>query len=212
MSPLRPVLRVKFRRAKHLWVNLGCGASGKPGWTNVDIVKWPGINCVFDIRKGLPFANESVNGIFCEHAFEHLEYCNAVPELTSECSRVLVPGGVLHIIIVPDAGRYLRAYCENNWNSFATLRTLDADRRDILGFQYSAKMELINVVFRQNEEHKWAYDFENLELVLKRFGFSEIHQQEFGKSIEPKLGYYVTALNNGRRFTQTSICRFLNPP
>ena len=48
-----------------------------------------------------------------------------------------------------------------------------------------------NLVKMRNIQDKWVGSSErNLELVLKRFGFSEIHQQEFGKSIEPKLVLY----------------------
>ena len=43
-------------------------------------------------------------------------------------------------------------------------------------------MELINVVFRQGFEHKYAYDYETLEFLLHRYGFSNVQQQKFGES------------------------------
>jgi hypothetical protein len=48
-------------------------------------------------------------------------------------------------------------------------------------------MELINVIFRQEQEHKFAYDFETIELLLKRHGFNEVTKREFRQSANPEL-------------------------
>ena len=48
-------------------------------------------------------------------------------------------------------------------------------------------MELINVVFRQGHEHKFAYDFATLHFVLQRYGFSTVVRQGYGKSLMPEL-------------------------
>jgi hypothetical protein len=48
-------------------------------------------------------------------------------------------------------------------------------------------MELINVVFRQWEEHKFAYDYETLALVLSQAGFRTIRQQSFGETLSPEI-------------------------
>jgi hypothetical protein len=48
-------------------------------------------------------------------------------------------------------------------------------------------MEVVNSVFRQYFEHKWAYDFATLEFLLGRYDFCEIQQQEFGRSVLPTL-------------------------
>jgi hypothetical protein len=43
-------------------------------------------------------------------------------------------------------------------------------------------MELVNAVFRQGAEHKFAYDAETLMLDLRAAGFSAVQRQAFGKS------------------------------
>ena len=43
-------------------------------------------------------------------------------------------------------------------------------------------MEFINAVFRQNGEHKYAYDAETLVYLLRRVGFATVNQSSFGKS------------------------------
>lgn len=188
------LLRLASRGASRRWrgqtgllVNLGVGGSGKPGWVNVDIFPAPGVNCLYDCRKHLPFANNAVRGIFCEHFVEHLDYSEELPHFLSECRRVLQPGGVLRII-VPDAGRYLRAYAAGDWDALAALRPLEAGRTDVhFKFAYRTRMELINMIFRQGHHHKYAYDLETLAFVLRRYGFAHVVRQQFGHSLLPVL-------------------------
>ncbi len=177
----------KYRVAKDLLVNIGSGATGKPGWVNVDLFAAPGVNCVYDCRRSLPFANNSVQGIFTEHFFEHIDYVEEVPDFLAECYRVLQPGGVLRII-VPDIEKYLKAYCQPGWEALSKVRPLDCDRTDFyFHHKYNTKIELINFVFRQGYEHKYAYDFATLEFLLYKYGFSKVQKQEFGKSMMDKL-------------------------
>jgi hypothetical protein len=48
-------------------------------------------------------------------------------------------------------------------------------------------MEVLNAMFRQYFEHKFAYDFPTLEFLLFRYGFSEVLNQSFGRSTLPEL-------------------------
>lgn len=177
----------RYRNADNLLVNLGAGSAGREGWVNVDIRPGPNINCVYDCRKRLPFADESVKGIFSEHFVEHIDYTEELPYFLSECCRVLKKGGAFRIV-VPDAERYLRAYCLGGWDKLREIRPLDEGKVDTyLRCKYTTPLELINVVFRQGEEHKFAYDFETLRFVLNRYGFSEVLLQEYGKCSLPEL-------------------------
>lgn len=177
----------EYKNAQDLLVNIGSGSSGKPGWINVDIENCPGVNCIYDCRKHLPFPDLSVKGIFTEHFFEHLDYTEEVPYFLAECHRVLKLGGIIRII-VPDAEKYLRAFCENGWEKLSEIRPLKADHSDFyFGNKYNTKMELINVVFRQYFEHKFAYDHDTIEFLLYQIGFSTVHRQEFGKTLMDEL-------------------------
>lgn len=177
----------QYKNAKDLLVNIGAGPQGKPGWINVDLYNAPGINCLYDCRQSLPFPNNSVKGIFTEHFFEHIDYVEEVPYFLSECHRVLIPGGIIRII-VPDAEKYLNGYCKAGWENLSKIRPLDPEHTDFyFEFKYNTKLELINFVFRQNYEHKYAYDYETLELMLSKSGFSKVQRQEFGKSLMDEL-------------------------
>ena len=172
-----------YRRKTDLLVNIGAGKSGKSGWVNLDGFANHGVNCRYDARKHLPFSDNSVRGIFTEHFLEHIDYTEDVPIFLGECYRVLMDGGVIRII-VPDAEKYLNAYVRGSWQELASIRPLDDKMRDYyFKFKYNTRMELINVVFRQGGEHKFAYDFETIELILNISGFVEIKRQEFRKSV-----------------------------
>jgi predicted SAM-dependent methyltransferase len=179
--------RVRFRNARGLLVNIGCGSSGKPGWINTDIDPHPGVNCFWDCRKSLPFPDNSVKWIFTEHFVEHLDYTEEIPYILTDCYRVLEPGGVIRII-VPDAEKYLRGYCCGDWDELARVRPLGPGLSDVhFGSKYNTKIELVNVVFRQYFEHKFAWDHETMEFVLRRFGFSRVYHQSFGQSLAEGL-------------------------
>ena len=172
----------KYTDAKNLLVNIGAGNQGKEGWINLDGCKQPGINCLYDCRKRLPFPDNSVKGIFSEHFFEHIDYTEEVPFFLSECYRVLMPGGVIRLI-VPDIEKFIKCYCEDGWEDLIALRPLIEDRTDLsFKCKYNVKMELLNVVLRQGFQHKYGYDYDNLRFLLLKFGFSTVYRQEFGLS------------------------------
>jgi predicted SAM-dependent methyltransferase len=180
-------VREFYKGRRDLLVNIGCGERGKPGWENVDFVSSPSVNCVYDCRRGLPFDTDAVKGIFTEHFFEHIDYTEEVPFFLSECNRVLQPGGVIRII-VPDAEKYVRAYCTEGWDDLAHVRPLNPDHSDVhFGSKFNTKMEVLNAMFRQYSEHKFAYDFPTLEFLLCRYGFSEVQNSAFGRSTLPEL-------------------------
>jgi predicted SAM-dependent methyltransferase len=173
----------RYAQLDNQLLNLGSGGRGKPGWINVDVMPAPGVTCTFDCRKRLPFADHSARGIYTEHFFEHIDYTEEAPYFLSECYRVLQPGGVLRIV-VPDAEKYIRAYCEAGWDSLSRVRGLDAQHFDTYAeCRYNTKMELLNEVFRQAFEHKFAYDFDTLAFLLHKYGFSRVVKQSYGCSL-----------------------------
>ncbi|HYM17469.1 MAG TPA: methyltransferase domain-containing protein [Micropepsaceae bacterium] len=169
-------------------MNLGCGENPTPGWVNLDARLLPG-SLFWDCRRRLPFADGSVIALYTEHMFEHFDVDSEAMPLLEECMRCLKPGGVLRIV-VPDAGRYIRAY-GGPWQPLVEMKGLIANgsgwRDHWLEATYETQMQVINAVFRQNYEHKYAYDEETLVLMLRRGGFSRVIRQEFGVSIDPMM-------------------------
>ncbi len=109
-------------------VNLGSGTTIAPGWINIDIswniwlcklpflkwilykigllteaaykAKWPSSVIRHDVRKGLPFKDNSVDYIYTSHLLEHLKKREVV-KVIRECHRILKPHGWIRIV-VPD--------------------------------------------------------------------------------------------------------------
>jgi len=56
-------------------LNLGCGEKVREGWTNVDYLNFEGVDIVHNLDSfPYPFEDNSIDEIFMEHVFEHLEY------------------------------------------------------------------------------------------------------------------------------------------
>jgi predicted SAM-dependent methyltransferase len=161
-------------------INLGCGRFSKAGFLNIDMSA--GGDLTLDLRLGLPFDSDCCDLIFSEHCFEHFDYPEPITLLVSECLRVLRPGGELRFS-VPDtewplsdyrdgsAAPYFKACEQHSWWHPKTCTT---------------RLEHINYHFRQDGEHRFAYDFETAEKVLKGVGFADVRRVDFDPTLDSK--------------------------
>jgi len=164
---MRRIRRESLSRPTKL--NLGCGPLRKNGYLNIDL--FPGGDLTLDLRRGLSFESNCCETIFSEHFFEHIEYPDPVCHLFSECLRVLRPGGVLKFSVPgtewpledylhgPDAP-YFQVCREHGWHPGCVTR-----------------MEHINYHFRQNGQHRFAYDEETARKALESVGFSPVEKR-----------------------------------
>lgn len=154
-----------------LKLHLGCFNNIKLGYVNIDLDNRNSLN--LDLREKLPFANESVSEIYSEHLWEHLpeEYAY---QLFYECYRVMIPGGLL-TIGVPDALILLKSYI--NRIPINDFKLVDFDK-DLP--PNPTRLQIVNLLFH-GFGHKYLYDFETMEKLLKLFGFINIYQREFDK-------------------------------
>lgn len=158
-----------------LCVNLGCGPSALKEWVNVDIARGPGIDVVWDLRRPLPFRDESCEAIFCEHVIEHLSKEDA-EKLLRECRRILQRGGVLRLS-TPDAGRFLRSYAGDG----------EFLRHPNFSQPIETLLDRVQLMMREDGQHLWVYDSPSLLLLLERTGFTSATEQEFGVSRHPRM-------------------------
>ena len=169
-ASLRGQARVKL--------NIGCGGIIREGWVNLDSYPQPGV-FYLDVVNGLPFGVDTVTHIHCEHFLEHLDYDDAARFLT-DCQRVLTPAGGMRVI-VPDAEKYLTAYCRNDKTFFDQLRGLGN-----ASVPLDTPVKVINQMFRMGGDHKFAWDFQTLSGVAKEAGFSEARKSSLG-DVAPEL-------------------------
>jgi predicted SAM-dependent methyltransferase len=183
------ITKSKCKSLTGVRVNVGCGASPVKGWINLDILLYPEVMC-WDCAKGLPFKDGSVDAIYSEHFFEHLDYNSEAKLFLRDCLRCLRSKGTLRIV-VPDAGKYLKAYVQEDWAAIAEMRPLTKtgdNYRDLWPYiVHRTKMEFINFLFRQFGEHKYAYDAETLLLMLRDVGFSSAFESDFNTSADPNM-------------------------
>lgn len=162
----------KFRTAESLRVNLGSGGDNAAGWVNIDINRVSGNSLRWDIRRRLPFEDNSVLQVYASHVVEHLGFRDDVPRLFAELHRVLRPAGTLRIV-VPDAPRYMEAYLSRDAVKWAALGV--ASFPDDM----PTPMAMVNHVFHQGGEHQFGYDFDTLLYLLKGAGFNDVWRCRF---------------------------------
>lgn len=54
-------------------LDLGCGPNKNQGCTGIDHWPFAGVDIVRDLRRGLPFADSSVEGVMAKHVLEHFD-------------------------------------------------------------------------------------------------------------------------------------------
>ena len=149
-------------------LHIGAGTSPIPGWTNVDILPYPGVDAVLDVTRGLPY--ENVELIFAEHFLEHLTLANGLRFL-AECRRVLADDGVLRISTPNLDWVWLTHYKQPS--------AMTPDEQ-LLGC-----LE-INRAFH-GWGHQFLYNRRMLRSALERSGFRDFVECEYGRSTHASL-------------------------
>lgn len=179
--PWRRRRLTRLRAGRDLLVNVACGPQVLQGFVNLDLHPAGPEVVAWDSRRCLPLADGSARGIRVEQFVEHLETREELPAFLRDCHRALQSGGVLRII-VPDAERYLQAYCRADLSGFRELEVPDPFPDDL-----PTRMDVINHVFHQWHEHRWAYDFETLAHRLNAAGFRSVERSGYRRSRDLEL-------------------------
>jgi len=181
-----------FTKNLPLKLNLGCGPHPKPGWVNIDLFD-PAADLHLDLREPWPFPDESASHIYSEHVFEHFEFDREAPHFLSESLRILRVGGYFDVG-VPDTQWLLQAYGHSDDYYWSFCKTFHPQR-------YETQLDHINYHFRQDGEHKYAWDEETLTRTLRAAGFASIVRRQFDAAIDDES-----------RRTGTLYLRAIKPP
>ncbi len=142
-----------------------------------DFIRSVGLNNIQfgDVRKRLPFDDNSMEVVYSSHMFEHLDRAVAINFLR-ESRRMLVDGGILRIA-VPDLARKARAYSESgDADVFVESLNMSHDSSSALRERVVDRV----VGFRQ---HRWMYDATSLSHLLESNGFSSVMALKPGETM-----------------------------
>ena len=136
---------------------------------------------VRDVRKKLPFDDESIDVIYSSHLIEHLRK-NEAENVLRECFRVLKKGGLFRLI-VPDLELLARNYLkeiEKTQNSRQKGHYLPSEIfLDMLDLgNEKTRTPFIRMIFSSGR-HRWMYDQFSLTALLASCGFVDIQKRSY---------------------------------
>lgn len=104
------MIRLKIASNNKTYLNIGCGNNFWPDWNNLDIIRNENI-FFWDIKKGLPYQDNSIDYAYSSHVLEHMDKKGG-ENLITEIFRVLKPDGIIRLA-VPDLEKICREYLIN---------------------------------------------------------------------------------------------------
>lgn len=90
------------------FINIGCGNTYHTDWVNLDLAATSPDIQIYDLRQGIPYADQLFDACYSSHLLEHLTRDDA-SNLIAECFRILKPKGIVRVV-VPDLENIVRAY------------------------------------------------------------------------------------------------------
>lgn len=197
-------------------LHLGCGSNVHRHWVNIDGswnawlsqhrilrwffrvlrlvpqhllgVKWGANVLVRDLRKPLPFPDNSVSVIYASHLLGHL-WLNQADALLRECYRVLKPGGVLRIM-VPDLAESVSHYVTKTYKT-DEMPNADCFMRDLQMRDMESPVGNIfyrfYIVLKDYRTQKWKFDEESLVWHFKKSGFADAQRMPLHISKIPEI-------------------------
>jgi predicted SAM-dependent methyltransferase len=174
-------------------VVVGGGNINLPGWINTDVY-WR-TKYYLDLTKPWPVPNGSIDKIYADNVIEHF---------TLEAGRIvlknmfdaLCPGGTVRLA-TPDVERTARAYLENSDLAAAHLQ-----RHQKKGIPATHPVDLLRVTFAEAKHYLgYCYDYAALSEEMAAVGFSDIHREEAGDSLDPAFDGLEARATDSERAT-----------
>ncbi|WP_416687688.1 methyltransferase domain-containing protein [Candidatus Pseudothioglobus sp. Uisw_041] len=168
----RPIL---FNEKNYL--NLGCGHNLIDGFVNADFFykvwnkKIPKRQWMLDLRYNLECEDETFDGVYSEHTFEHLTYLT-VDNLLKELHRTVKKGGIIRIT-VPDCDKFVKYY------------NGDYQNNNFSGAFDSKCLAMHHLT--QASGHMSIWCFEEMKSALEKAGFTQVKEMSFQKSQDNML-------------------------
>ncbi len=145
----------------HLKLHVGCGKNVIPGWTNVDLISYPGVSHTDDASKLTSIPDASCDIIYACHVLEHISRHKTVQTLALWKNK-LKPGGVLRLS-VPDFSKVTQIYSSTG------------DIKNCIGLVSGGQRNMYDY-------HMMIFDRKLLGEYLAVAGFTEIREWDWRKT------------------------------
>jgi predicted SAM-dependent methyltransferase len=179
MRPTPKKIQTLLQSGQPIKLDIGGADKGSNGWITLDITE--SCDLYWDLRRGIPFPDSSVDAIYSSHLFEHLTYQQGQAVL-SESMRVLKSGGTFSIC-VPNARIYIEGYLG--------MRTVPDEFYGWRpAFNGTTAIDAVNYVAYMDGEHKYLFDIDNLLHLLRNAGLVEVSERKIDTSVDrPERDY-----------------------
>jgi predicted SAM-dependent methyltransferase len=159
-------------------LHLGSSGEGLPSWFNTDLFpeRWPVVR--LDATRPFPLPDAAFQWVFSEHMIEHLPLAGG-RNMVGECFRVLAPGGRVRLA-TPDLARVTRLHAEAGTPEHRRYLAWSV-RHNRLPTDLPSAAVVINSLFHDHG-HRFLFDEESLNALLRDAGFIEIHRCLPGES------------------------------
>lgn len=146
-------------------LDVGCGLSKAEGAVGIDMHSLPGVDVVHDLNAfPWPFPDGEFDEILMHDIIEHL---NDTLKVMEECYRLLKPGGLLKIRVVPYNHRY--AYSDPTHVKFFTTVTWDFFTGVRRTYYTQAQYQMVSMTFTYDAYARSIFRSERLMKWLSRF-------------------------------------------
>lgn len=158
-------------------IHLGCAKKFIPGFIHIDMTDYPHIDHNVDMRHLPMFEDDSVDLIYCSHAFQYFDGFDEVPDVLEEWHRVLKPGGTLRLAVT-DFEAVIEVYRKYGY----------LQHEGILGPLYGKWPSGDGFIYM-----KTTYDFKSLKRVLEMCGFKDMRRYDWRETIHKDYDDYSQA-------------------
>jgi len=167
-----PYLIKKILRRKCIWLELGLNQKKDSNWVTLSIESESDLT--YDLLKGIPFPDNSIDLIYTSHTLEHFSF-EEINFVLSECYRSLKKGGELSIA-VPNARDYVHSYLKQE--------IIKGDCQKMYGT--SSPIDGINYIAYMGGHHKYMFDETNLLKLILNNPFSKAKLRSFDKYLDKR--------------------------
>ena len=189
-SHIKKEIKYYYQTLSKSWeraLHLGCGSNYFYAFLNSDVIQedrsWASADIYLDITKPFHKDLKDFQTIYSNHLIEHIYRIEALPHL-KECYKILKTGGEL-IIGTPDLAKMATLFTKKPIKELVELHEKYTLEDKFFPGVYINEMS--HILYG----HKFLYDFNYLEYLLKKAGFKTVKRVNNKKTGNEHIDVYL---------------------